>query len=366
LFRKFLHNLSVIINLSFVILLLIADLSVFISPEKLWIAAFMGLAYPYLLLINVCFIIYWIIKRQKLFLISIAAILIGWNNLSAFIQLPLKPANSKEKSKKTTLKVMTYNVRAFNKYKWIRNNNSYYQIVQLVKNDNPDVICFQEFYEKGKSEHSVDNIFKLLQPHKYYFASYSYNERKPSNFGIATFSKYPIVNKGKLSFKQTHNISMYCDIKVNKDTIRIYNNHLQTIQFIKGNYDFLDSLNLTYDEHKISEIKDISYRLRDAYVLRAHQVNHISEHIGNSPYPVIVCGDFNDTPVSYTYHKMKEKLKDAFRGSGIGIGNTYTGKFPSFRIDYILYNDQFRSFGFQTIKKELSDHYPVSCSLVLK
>lgn len=111
----------------------------------------------------------------------------------------------------------------------------------------------------------------------------------------------------------------------------------------------------------MNEIKDISYRLKYAFKKRAHQADVLTEHIQSSPYPVIVCGDFNDTPVSYSYRKIRKDLVDAYIKSGRGIGNTYSGVFPSYRIDYILHSRDIQSVGFETIKVNYSDHYPVSC-----
>ena len=95
------------------------------------------------------------------------------------------------------------------------------------------------------------------------------------------------------------------------------------------------------------------------YVQRAYQVDMLSEHIESSNYPVIVCGDFNDTPVSYTYRKLKSGLKDAFITAGTGLGTTYRGLVPYMRIDYIMHSGEFRAKHFQIRKVEWSDHYPV-------
>jgi len=107
-------------------------------------------------------------------------------------------------------------------------------------------------------------------------------------------------------------------------------------------------------------------KLKTAYIKRAEQVDSISAHINNCPHPVIVCGDFNDTPVSYAYRKLTRGLKDAFITTGKGLGNTYLGIFPSFRIDYILHSLDFVPLIFEKVNVELSDHYPIICILDLK
>ena len=143
------------------------------------------------------------------------------------------------------------------------------------------------------------------------------------------------------------------------DTVRIYNMHLQSIAFGATDYQYMDDLEKNKQTEDIEHSKSIGKRLKKAFIKRARQADLISESIAASPYPVIVCGDFNDTPASYTYHRIAGNLKDAFVESGNGFGKSYVGKFPSFRIDYILHSKQFKAFDFKTIHEELSDHYPV-------
>jgi endonuclease/exonuclease/phosphatase family metal-dependent hydrolase len=179
-------------------------------------------------------------------------------------------------------------------------------------------------------------------------------------YGNATFSIYPIVNTGSIRFRNTiYNISIFSDIKVGEDTIRVYNNHLQSIYFNSANYRFLDNPKIPYDNQQLDEIRDISVRLKDAFEIRAEQADTIAAHIAGCPYRVIVCGDFNDTPASYTYYRISEGMTDAFARAGWGSGRTYIGKFPSFRIDYILHSEEFESLFFTRKKVRLSDHFPI-------
>jgi endonuclease/exonuclease/phosphatase family metal-dependent hydrolase len=153
---------------------------------------------------------------------------------------------------------------------------------------------------------------------------------------------------------------------MDKDTFRVYNCHLQSIQLNHEHYQFMDSLKFRYDNQQIEEIKDISFRLRDAFIKRAAQADIIAAHLSSCPHPVIICGDFNDTPVSYTYRTIKDGLQDAFSGSGWGLGRTYNGKFPSFRIDYILHSESIEALFFSREKVKLSDHFPIISYLKLK
>jgi endonuclease/exonuclease/phosphatase family metal-dependent hydrolase len=188
-----------------------------------------------------------------------------------------------------------------------------------------------------------------------------YTDRIPGklDFGMATFSKYPIVRKEMIEFNESLNGSMSSDIVIGNDTIRIYNCHLQSIRLRNDYNDLLDSLIFNYNEKQLNELKDITIRLRQAYIQRAHQVDILTGHIASSAYPVIVCGDFNDTPVSYTYKSLSKNKKDVFIESGSGIGTTFRGNFPYVRIDYILYSPWFKSEYYKSEKVNWSDHYPV-------
>jgi endonuclease/exonuclease/phosphatase family metal-dependent hydrolase len=198
--------------------------------------------------------------------------------------------------------------------------------------------------------------------HSYYFTS----RNKIYRHGIAIFSALPIVNKGVLLFENSRNVGIYADIVQNHDTIRIYNNHLQSISFIKRNYDFIDTAKFEYNDKQIGEIKDIAEKLRDGFIKRSRQVDMITSSLQKCHYPKILCGDFNDPPISYTYQEISRNMKDAFIESGRGFGQSYRGAFPSFRIDYILFSKEFECSGFSTLDKKLSDHFPLIAKLKLK
>jgi endonuclease/exonuclease/phosphatase family metal-dependent hydrolase len=338
--------------------LLLAYLSVYINPEKVWFLAFFGLSYPFLLLANVAFVVFWIIKKKKFFIIPLVSILIGWGSIKSFVQIPISK-NKKNSTVENTFNVLSYNVRLFDLYDWHdESKNTTQEIFEFINKENPDIICFQEFYTNNNrlTEKYISN--DALHGKYYSHIDYTIQNSK-ENYGIATYSKHPIVNKGIIQFKNSTNTSIYTDILVNKDTIRVFNNHLQSIRFNSGNYSFISNSKSMNDEERMKEIKDISFRLRDAFIKRAEQARIVSNHVKNSPYPVFICGDFNDVPVSYTYHIISRDLKDSFIEAGEGIGNTYIGKFPSFRIDYILHSKNVHCHEFDIRKVKLSDHYPI-------
>jgi endonuclease/exonuclease/phosphatase family metal-dependent hydrolase len=234
-------------------------------------------------------------------------------------------------------------------------------IFDLIADTDPGILCLQEIYTAEEGEISSLSHKDGTGTYGYSHIAYAMGNNLRGKYGIATLSVFPVVNRGELRFSGTYNLAIFTDLKIHNDTIRIYNTHLQSIRLRKREYDLIKMLN-SGEEEAMSEIKDISIRLRYAFRKRAHQAEVLSGHIHESPWPVIVCGDFNDTPVSYTYHKIRGDLVDAFIESGKGIGNTYSGMFPSYRIDYILHSRKLKSMGFETVRVDYSDHFPVSCS----
>jgi endonuclease/exonuclease/phosphatase family metal-dependent hydrolase len=341
--------------------MIVSGLSVYVSPEKIWYFAFLGLIFPYILLINIIFLVFWAVIKKRYFLISLVVILLSWNNLGKFIQLNLH--KSKPPPGKVIVKILSYNVRLFNYYNWLNIKSAHENILAFIQKEKAGLVCLQEFLTLEGSRFSEDTIEKMLYLNPYFHIYYTNVASNKKSLGIATYSSYPIVNKGVIEFTGTPNASIYSDIKINDDTVRIYNCHLQSTQLQKDDY---HSIIFNYNTRRLLEIKDISHRLKEAYLKRAIQVETLSRHVKNSPYPTMVCGDFNDTPVSYTYHKLRGKLKDAYLESGTGIGNTYFGNFPSFRIDYMLHSKSLNTMGFKTKKIRLSDHYPIVCHFYLK
>lgn len=230
--KAFIYSLVKYLNYFFVGALLLAYLSVFISPKQIWFLAFFGLAYPFLLVVNLLFVVFWIYKKRIFFLFSLISILLGWNYLSTYIQIPLKKKTKITETVRNPFDVLSFNVRLFDLYNWNENENTPTEIFEFINTNQFDFICFQEFFTKNSGELSQSVILKKINTK--YFTHIDYTiENKDYNYGIATLSKYPIVNRGVINFSNSSNSTIYTDVLINKDTIRIFNNHLQSIRFNK-------------------------------------------------------------------------------------------------------------------------------------
>lgn len=352
------------LNYVLAVLLLLAYLSVYFSPEIVWPVAFLGLAFPFLVAANVLFFIFWIVKKKLLFLVSLIVLLVGIKPISRTYQLNLADHKETEKIRED-LTIMSYNVRVFN----MLGNNEFgkkqIKLLNYLDKQNPDIICFQEFYVNNNKQLALDSLMKYLPDLRYHHIFWL-SQSSEFKYGIATFSKYPIVKKGRIDLGETLNAAIFSDVLIDKERIRIYNNHLQSIRFKRKNYKFISNQNRYKDRERLKEIRDISYRLKDAFIKRSKQAEKIKASINRSSYPVLVCGDFNDTPISYTYQTISSGLNDAFVEAGSGMGVTYQGKFPSFRIDYIFYDNQFAISGFEVMRNDFSDHFPVKASLKMQ
>ncbi|MDR2466561.1 MAG: endonuclease/exonuclease/phosphatase family protein [Prevotellaceae bacterium] len=248
------------------------------------------------------------------------------------------------------LKILTFNIQGF-KIPY-QKNTTQKEIADFVNSTNADIVCLQEFYVNDKI---TEELFAgMLSKYRYHSVFYSVR-RATRSFGIITFSKYPIKRTLEIPFENTANAAMYSDIDVAGKTLRVYNLHFQSIK-----------LNLTRlfsrKQDFSNEIEEVSQRLKTAFIKRAGQVDIVAKHINVSPYPVVICGDFNDTPASYTYNKIKGNRLDTFCEAGRGCPSTYRLSFvPSFRIDYILHDRIIHSMSHSIHDTVVcSDHYPVS------
>ncbi len=354
--KKILFKTGLFFNWLFAVLLLFSDLSVFISPDIIPYSGLLGLLFPFFLIINILFLIFRIFDNKVYFFISLIALILSFYRIKDSYAFQNKKVVS---TPVNPIKIMSYNVRMFDLYNWT-GKNAGDSIFNIIKKENADIICLQEFYSSDIHNYQ-DRIIKFQQTKCYFISS----KNKTGYSGNAIFSKYPVASRSFVDLGNTKQKCIYADIVKKRDTIRIYSIHLASIHLDDNDYDFIDKINKNSKDENINGVKGIGSKLLEAYKIRARETETLASHIASSPYPVIICGDFNDTPVSYTYRNIKGNLKDAFLESGIGIGHTYAKGLPLFRIDYILHDKKMTSKSFKRIRKDYSDHYPICCEIEL-
>jgi len=366
LLKRIFHWRLILNAISFlaIISLLLTYCCPYIHPKTLSIIPLFGLAYPYILFGNLLLLLFWgFFKSRWIIAISITILLGGALHFRTFTF-----GSNDSFESKTELSIMSYNVRLFDRYNPNRKeaNKTRIKILSFLNNEQPDIVCFQEFYQQDKTAkfYTKDSIKILLNSIDIHEKVLHKNKGR-QNFGVVLFSKYPIIEKGTLNFQKSnsYNSCIYADIVKNRDTFRVYNVHLESIKFKKDDYELFNNEDLASEE-KHTRIYNLLNKVRRAYPVRAKQAETITNHIKKSPHPVIVCGDFNDTPMSYSYNLFNSVLCDGFRNTSIGLGSTYAGKIPIGRIDYIFHSEYLGSRNFKIQKEKLSDHFAVSCTIM--
>lgn len=352
--KHFFRNIFILVNIPVAVCLLFSYTAVWVNPSEFWIPAFFGLAYPYILLVNILFILLWLVFNVRYALISVIAVGVGFGFLGQYVQL-----SGEKTDREDAIKVCSYNVKYFVGNTKKPNKLTAEKIIDFLNEGKYNIICLQEVSIHRKGMFSLNEIKgKLGNIRSMQLAHAS------GSGGPVTYSTYPIVGMGEIRYENTGNLVIYTDLQIDADTVRVYNCHLQSYRLMPHELNSLDSLRFSNKPRDYTGVKSIGYKLKNAFIKRSEQALKLNEHIQQSPHPVIVCGDFNDTPVSFSYNKAKGELKDAFTESGQGICNTYNGSLPSFRIDYILHDPLFDSYEFKVGNQKYSDHFPVSCKLI--
>jgi endonuclease/exonuclease/phosphatase family metal-dependent hydrolase len=303
--------------------------------------------------------------------------LLGFQQIISVFSFHLPSRYSYEKQP-NTLRVLQWNVSSWDetnkKSKEKHGAHSFRPfMMDLLQTENADVLCFEEFFESSDTNYFTPNIATIVKmgyPYYYFVPTVDYKNDFKS--GIAIFSKYPMIDSAKYNLEnhimdiqdkyQIGEHLIYTDIKVGKNIFRIFATHLQSVHFDEADYESLSRLKRASDPG-YHDSRTIVSKLKRGYISRFQQADLIEQKLVESPYPKIICGDFNDVPNSSTYFKIKGNMQDAFLHKGSFIGRTFRFISPTLRIDYILADKIFKVNQFQTIHVPYSDHYPVETDL---
>lgn len=336
------------------LLLVCAYLAKYINPEDAWFFAFAGLGAPIIYVVNIVLMLFWVVQWRLYLLIPLAVLLLT----SGDVKLFFRPAKNGEpeafEGRKMTF--VTYNVMGFMKESHDKLEAVLDETAAYINDLKPDVLCMQEFQATMLNPKAkIDTLLGLPYSKVYYIKPNSYG----GGWGIAVYSRYPIIASGDIIYPGSNNSSMWVDLRINKDTVRVFNNHLQTTSVNKQDREYIDGQEYLQSEGREEKVRKIAGKLWRGFAKRAEQADSLAIAIGASPHEVIVCGDFNDTPISYSYTTIRGELLDAFVEKGKGMPNTYNGLFNMLRIDHVLHSEGLKALSYDSPEVKYSDHKPV-------
>ena len=366
-YKLFAKRFFLFLNSLVAVLFLLVCLIPYVNAAGWWGLSLLGLGFPLIFLLLVLFIFFWAVFAPRYTLLSLIILAIGYKSIAAFFAVNPPDTFTYEKPD-STIRVLSWNVARFLELR--RNNNSKSQkrlkMLDLIKQQGADVLCFQEFYHATDSNfyNNIDAIKALGYP--YFLYSWDRDGYKQW-FGQAIFSRHPIVDSGVLHYPppSQRETLIHADILFGGDTLRFFTTHLQSVKFKRQDYENIEEIK-NRDDSLLQNSRSVLQKLKLGVILRAQQAGIVKEVLSYSPHPFVITGDFNDVPNSYTYFKISDGLQDAFLKRGFGIGRTFSAVSPTLRIDHILTTKDFDVLQFNRQVKSLSDHYMIVSDLKVK
>jgi len=336
---SFFNKIIFFFNIIFAAVLLIACAVPYLSLETFPFLSILSLGVPALVLANTLFFLYWLLGLKKQAFTSLFVLILGYFILGTFLKFTPKSIDFQ----KDELKLMTFNVRGFNRYKFLDNDSIPQQIERLIRKENPDILCLQEVGYDMQED--------------YLDFPYHFLKKIPTGdkVHLGIFSKYPIVHAEIIDFPSSINNGSYADILYKGDTLRLYNLHMQSLGITPGT-----------GVLRSQSSERLLRRMTNKFKKQQEQAQIIEEHKASSPYKNLVCGDFNNTQFSSVYHTIKGDMQDTFIEKGSGYGRSYNFLKIPIRIDFIMADSNFEVMTHKNYDEKYSDHFPVMASFRLK
>ncbi len=339
--------------------LLLSYMSRWFDPTKgVSLLAYLPMAMPVLFLANLVLLLFWIIRWNKMVVLPLAVGLLGIGTVSLFWQPQFLREYESPSKAKNQFKVMTFNTMGMNNRENNRLVSSMDKIAAAVDSIHPDILCLQEFQSTARA--SRKQFSQKVPWLKHSKVVYKIDSGNDHGWGLAVYSRYPIINYGQVDFKHLPNSAIWCDVVFRKDTVRVLTAHLQTTSITAAEQEYISHMKFVSDTVREEKFRNMYHKLGTNYRIRAAQAKEIRRAVEQSPHPIIVCGDFNDTPLSYTYHAIARGLNDSYKKVGYGSSYTYKSFFNLLRIDYILYSDELKALDYASPLFDCSDHKPVA------
>ena len=368
-YRRYTKKVFIFGNLLVGILFLLGAYVRYVDPVQWWFLGLLTLSLPYLILALFIFFIFWVILRRIWVIISIIILAAGWEAVVNVIPLHFNGPFRIEKIP-GSFRIMSWNVEHFDILHHKTHPETKQKMIDLINTYHPDIACFQEMVasENKKAINNIDDFQHVLSfPDYYYSYEYKFNFDNLHHFGIIVFSRYPIINRKTIEGQaQDYNSTFqYVDVLVNTDTLRVFNIHLQSLRFNQLNLNYLDNPGIRSDSDLVQS-KNVIRKLKSGFLKRAVQAERVKLEMEQSPYPVLVCGDFNDVPQSFAYCTIGKGMQNAFASKGTGIGRTFSAISPTLRIDNIFADDHFKIEQVVKIGELLSDHFPIISDISIR
>ena len=334
-------------NIVLTVLTFLAYVLPFLAPKFFPFLSVLTLVLPLFLIVNGLFFIYWILQLKRQMILSGIVLVLGITFVNKFYKFSSTEQLREEKD----FVVMSYNVRLFNLFQWIERESVKDEMKAFIDEQNPDILCIQEYSETA-------NVDLRVYKHKFIFM-----QGNKIKTGQAIFSKFPIIDQGNIEFPESDNLIVYADIRKGSDTIRVYNMHLQSIKISPDVSEMQEHVE-TIDQQKSQMVFK---RIGQAFTKQQLQAEILMKHKKECNYPMIICGDMNNSAFSYVYRSIKGNLNDCFEEAGKGFGETYNFKYYPARIDYIFADKSMKVKSFQNFPQfKNSDHYPIVTRLMVE